>query len=217
MSGRRHRRELCAPPERCTLVRRYRAVTQARPAAPSGAPSGDVPPIRPLPAVPDVQLLPIDAAMTRDIADPGRVERAHGIAFGEHADLVRAIVAQTDAYTARIGAPAGWGGFLAVDAATRLVVGTCGFKGGPDADGRIEIAYFTLPSFEGRGWATAMGAALLEHAARGGARLARAHTLPEANASSRVLRRLGFAHEGEVDDPEDGRIWRWGRALTPPA
>jgi RimJ/RimL family protein N-acetyltransferase len=36
-----------------------------------------------------------------------------------------------------------------------------------------------------------------------------AHTLPEENASNRALRRNGFRLAGEVEDPEDGRVWRW--------
>jgi RimJ/RimL family protein N-acetyltransferase len=36
-----------------------------------------------------------------------------------------------------------------------------------------------------------------------------AHTLPEANASTRVLTRCGFRRIGEVIDPEDGLVWRW--------
>jgi RimJ/RimL family protein N-acetyltransferase len=40
-------------------------------------------------------------------------------------------------------------------------------------------------------------------------RIVRAHTLPEENASVSLLRRLGFAWFGTVDDPEDGPVWRW--------
>ena len=36
-----------------------------------------------------------------------------------------------------------------------------------------------------------------------------AHTLPEINASGRVLGKIGMANIGEVLDPEDGRVWRW--------
>jgi hypothetical protein len=48
-----------------------------------------------------------------------------------------------------------------------VVVGTCGYKGPPDADGAVEIAY---------------------------------------------VEKLGFAHLGQVVDPEDGPVWRWERA-----
>lgn len=35
-----------------------------------------------------------------------------------------------------------------------------------------------------------------------------AHTLPETNASTRVLKKVGMHFVGEVLDPEDGRVWR---------
>jgi hypothetical protein len=44
-----------------------------------------------------------------------------------------------------------------------------------------------------------------------------AHTLPEENASNKALRRNGFAFAGEVEDPEDGLIWRWERRIAQPA
>src|SRR5207249_4544489 len=93
----------------------------------------------------------------------------------------------------------------------RRVIGACGFKGAPD-EGVVEIAYFTFPAFERCGYATAMAAALIDVAARSGeANRVRAHTLPEPNASSRLLRRLRFDFEGPVEDPEDGPVWRWER------
>jgi len=36
-----------------------------------------------------------------------------------------------------------------------------------------------------------------------------AHTLPETNASTRVLEKVGMNFVGEVIDPDDGRVWRW--------
>ena len=36
-----------------------------------------------------------------------------------------------------------------------------------------------------------------------------AHTLPQRNASTRVLEKAGMQYVGEVEDPEDGRVWRW--------
>jgi [ribosomal protein S5]-alanine N-acetyltransferase len=34
-----------------------------------------------------------------------------------------------------------------------------------------------------------------------------AQTLPEDNASTRVLRKLGFVLKGSVIDPEEGTVW----------
>jgi len=43
----------------------------------------------------------------------------------------------------------------------------------------------------------------------GEVRVVRAHTLPERNASTAILERLGFAHVGTAEDPEEGPMWRW--------
>ena len=99
-----------------------------------------------------------------------------------------------------------WGCFLAVDDDAGRVVGFCGFKDGPAADGSVEVAYFTFPAFEGRGVATWMATELV---ARAGRRRVIAHTLPERNASCRVLENAGFVLVGDVVDPEDGPVWQW--------
>ena len=102
---------------------------------------------------------------------------------------------------------------MAVEGSARRLVGTCGFKGNPDVEGAVEIAYFTVPGDEGRGIATAIAARMVELAsdATPPIRIVRAHTLPEVNASGRVLTKAGFARVGEVIDPEDGLVWRWER------
>jgi [ribosomal protein S5]-alanine N-acetyltransferase len=46
-----------------------------------------------------------------------------------------------------------WLGYFALDGG--VLIGTCGFKSQPVA-GRVEIAYFTFPGFEGRGYARRM-------------------------------------------------------------
>jgi RimJ/RimL family protein N-acetyltransferase len=101
-----------------------------------------------------------------------------------------------------------WIGYLAqIDEG---VVGTCAFKAPPRL-GRVEIAYFTFPEFEGRGFAQAMARELLAIAARLPGLVVVAQTLPEENASNGVLRRLGFTFAGQVEHPEDGPVWEWQR------
>ena len=85
-----------------------------------------------------------------------------------------------------------------------------GFKGPPDAEGVVEIAYGIVEGYQGRGYATEIARALMSYAAGSGrANTIRAHTLPETNASTRVLEKCGFQCMGEVIDPEDGSVWRW--------
>jgi RimJ/RimL family protein N-acetyltransferase len=105
-------------------------------------------------------------------------------------------------------------GFGVVHVATRQVIGAGGFKGPAGEDGAVEIAYGIVPQYQGRGYATEVAAALVEFALKSGCvRIARAHTLAEKNASTRVLTKCGFEFAGEVIDPEDGRVWRWEKVL----
>jgi RimJ/RimL family protein N-acetyltransferase len=122
-------------------------------------------------------------------------------------DHARSLAEMSRAFYERVSAVAPWRGYFVVD--DGRAVGTCGFKGNP-VDGVVEIAYSTFPPYEGRGYGTATAAALVRLALDTDASLqVIAHTLPEENASARILRRNGFRFAGEVMDPEDGRIWRW--------
>ena len=100
-----------------------------------------------------------------------------------------------------------WVGYLALDGS--IPVGTCAFKS-PPCDGRAEIAYATFTGFEGRGFATAMAAELLALARRHDPTvIVTAQTLPQRNASHRVLEKLGFSHVATLEHPEDGTVWEW--------
>jgi len=69
------------------------------------------------------------------------------------------------------------------------------------------------PAHRGRGYATEAAAALVAFAfSDPRVRLIRAHTLPTANASTRVLTKCAFTRTGEIVDPDDGPVWRWQRA-----
>jgi [ribosomal protein S5]-alanine N-acetyltransferase len=88
-------------------------------------------------------------------------------------------------------------------------VETCGYKGKPQG-GRVEIAYFTFPVFEGRGYASAMAKRLVAIAREHDSSVVvAAQTLPERNASHRVLEKLEFQHVDTIDHPEDGMVWAW--------
>jgi ribosomal-protein-alanine N-acetyltransferase len=99
---------------------------------------------------------------------------------------------------------------LAEDETSYLVVGSCAFKGPPAADGTVEIAYYTFSPYQGQGYAKGMARALISVARSSPlVRHVIAHTLPEKNASTSVLRSVGMRFVGEVWDPDDGLVWRW--------
>jgi RimJ/RimL family protein N-acetyltransferase len=105
-------------------------------------------------------------------------------------------------------------GFAVVHLGSGHVIGAAGFKGPPDADGATEIAYGIVPDYQDRGYATEAATALVEFALKSrSVRIARAHTLAQKNASTRVLTKCGFEFVAEFNDPEDGPVWRWEKVL----
>lgn len=161
-----------------------------------------------------VSLLPIDAALAKALASGEKTfAEAYGAGLDGIAPLATQVVEQTLAMLEATPRPDPWGGYLAVVRDQEVVVGTCAFKEGQAPDGSVEIAYFTFPPFEGQGIATAMARALIELALGGRATAVVAHTQPTHNASTRVLEKLAFSLEGEAEDAQDGKVWRWVRSL----
>lgn len=100
--------------------------------------------------------------------------------------------------------------FQIVERASGKVIGTCGFKGPPDAEGMVELAYAVDEPHRCRGLATEATAALVGFAMeQSEVRVVRAHTRPDNAASLRVLAKSGFEMVGEVIDPDDGFVVRW--------
>jgi ribosomal-protein-alanine N-acetyltransferase len=107
-----------------------------------------------------------------------------------------------------------WTSYLAYSA-NGTAVGACAFKSPPNKENQVEIAYHTFPRHEGRGFGSAMARSLIDIAAESAeTKWVVAHTLREKNASVRICRRLNFAFEGEVVDPEDGPVWRWEKPIN---
>jgi ribosomal-protein-alanine N-acetyltransferase len=103
-----------------------------------------------------------------------------------------------------------WWTYFVVHQSDFRLIGTCGFKGVPGPDGTVEIGYEIADQYQGRGLATEVARALVDHAFRHEAVVAvEAHTLAQENASVAVLRKLGFAFVEELLDVEDGAIWKW--------
>ena len=93
-----------------------------------------------------------------------------------------------------------------------VAVGGCGFKGPPDREGFVEIAYGIEPAHQGKGYATEAAEAMVGYAfGDPRVRAVCAHTLSATSASSRVLTKSRFRCIGTVIDPEDGEVWRWER------
>lgn len=104
----------------------------------------------------------------------------------------------------------GWWTYFPIHKKDHLLIGSCGYKGPPSAEGAVEIGYEIIPSYRGQGFATEVAKGLIENAflderVRG----VIAHTLAEPNASARILEKCEFAQIEEIADPDDGLIWKW--------
>ncbi|TDI66784.1 MAG: N-acetyltransferase [Bacteroidetes bacterium] len=100
-----------------------------------------------------------------------------------------------------------WVGFFAVRGADTVGVG--GFKG-PLKNNTVELAYGTIPEYEGQGVATKICQLLVKAAIEHTPSVfITARTLPKKCASTRILCKNNFKKQGLVDDPEDGPVWEW--------
>ncbi len=102
-----------------------------------------------------------------------------------------------------------WLMYLSVLKENNTLIGGCGFKGTPE-NGVVEIGYEVAPTYRWKGIATEMAEALIEFAFQH-AEVAKvqAHTLGIENESGSVLKKCGMKWIEALDDPEDGKIWRW--------
>jgi [ribosomal protein S5]-alanine N-acetyltransferase len=162
-----------------------------------------------------VRLVRVHAAFIEAILADDRVEasRLLGATVPEswpEAELRSALPVHLDRLRAG-GDSARWGvRAIVVDGE---LLGSVGFKGGPGADGAVEVGYGVVPEARGRGLATLSVATLVEWALRQrGVRRVRATIAPANMPSQAVARRAGMRHVGEVADREHGvlEVWELG-------
>ena len=160
-----------------------------------------------------LRLEPVRLAHLEAFADGG--EAALGEAFGAAIaegwagpEALEAIGRSADFLVTNPDA-ADWWMHVFIHEADGLIVGLGGYKGAPSG-GMLEIGYEFAPGYRGQGLATEAARGMIEHAfAQPDVDHVIAHTLPEHNASTRVLKRVGMRFDEAVEDPDDGPIWRW--------
>jgi [ribosomal protein S5]-alanine N-acetyltransferase len=103
-----------------------------------------------------------------------------------------------------------WWVYLIIYVPDNILIGSCGYKGEPDSSGMVEIGYEIMPSHRGKGLGTETAKGLLDHAFKHIAvHKVIAHTLSEENASGHILEKLGFKQTQDINDPDEGLLWRW--------
>jgi [ribosomal protein S5]-alanine N-acetyltransferase len=146
----------------------------------------------------------LDAALAGD--DSLATALGHDVVPG-WATFREALQRTRDALAADPGGAA-WGTRFLVTEEPPELVGWGGFKGPPN-DGVVELGYEVAESRQGKGLATAATRAMVAEAfADERVTAVIAHTLPEPNASNRVLEKVGFRRDGDVEVA--GRVvWRY--------
>ncbi|WP_299742044.1 GNAT family N-acetyltransferase [uncultured Rossellomorea sp.] len=117
------------------------------------------------------------------------------------------VLENQDEYYEKVGFTPPWISYLAF--LDSHVVGVCSFKGTPKKQ-RVEIAYFTFPENEGKGYGKFVCMSLVEIAREFDPDIViTARTKPEFNASTSIFKKNGFEIRDVVMDEDDGEVWEW--------
>ncbi len=85
-----------------------------------------------------------------------------------------------------------WEGVI-IQKEDNIIMGDMGFKGGPDIEGNIDIGYSIVPSYQGKGYATEMGKAMVDWGlSQPSVKKVIATCDLDNYASIRVLEKIGF-------------------------
>jgi RimJ/RimL family protein N-acetyltransferase len=118
-------------------------------------------------------------------------------------------LAALEAHASTLG-EADWPGYFFLHPKDRVLVGSGVFKGPPDDSGTVEIGYEIASEYWNRGLATEAAQGMIDYAfSHEEVSAVIAHTLAQTNASNRVLQKVGMQFIAEVEDPEEGKVWRW--------
>ena len=158
---------------------------------------------------PDVEILQLDAAALRGLADGDQAaaERTSPVPLSPYLagpDCRRVWEIRAEQV---IEDPSSvvWVTGIVWDAERGLAVGRAGFHGPPDADGMVEVGYSIDPRFRRLGYARAALRALLARAeAEPDVRTFRATISPDNVASRDLVLAHGLTVVGEQVDDEDG-------------
>ncbi|MFZ6053035.1 GNAT family N-acetyltransferase [Halocola ammonii] len=104
----------------------------------------------------------------------------------------------------------GWWTHFPILVEENKLIGSGGYKGKPTEEGTVEVGYEIAPDYRNRGLATELTNGLVQKAfSDSRVKSVIAHTLGEDNPSTKVLRKCGFKIVDEINDSDDGLIWKW--------
>ena len=138
---------------------------------------------------------------------PIEIDETENARFREYPECVAVLDVFTEHYR-KVGFNKPWIAYFVSDD-TSDIIGGGGFKGEP-RDGKIEISYGTFKQHQGHGIGTEICKQLTALALQTDPSLiVTARTLPDNQASMKILERNGFENRGLVWDEEDGYVFEW--------
>jgi|ERR1039458_4633338 RimJ/RimL family protein N-acetyltransferase len=149
-----------------------------------------------------IELINLHTPALTSLDHPDDFQAQYKVSFELNTGMLHDLAIQTQKRLASGTADPKWCAYLTVDSDSRQIVGFCDFKGPPTKHGTVEIGYSTFLEFQGHGYDSGMVKALID-IAFGESSVTKiiADTLPERNASTRVLEKNGFRLVKEMDDP----------------
>ena len=107
-------------------------------------------------------------------------------------------------------ADAKWLLYLPIETKSKVLLGSCGYKGAPDKNGMVEIGYEVVKAHRNKGYATEITDLLVKLAfSDRKIKKIQAHTAVENKASVRVLEKSDFHFVKEYLDGDDGLVRQW--------
>jgi ribosomal-protein-alanine N-acetyltransferase len=97
-----------------------------------------------------------------------------------------------------------WWVYLIIHVPDNMLIGSCGYKGEPDADGMVEIGYEVIPSYREKGLGTETAKGLLDHAFQASVRA-------QGDRTHAGRRKCLRAHSGKTGFRPNGGCQRFGR------
>lgn len=128
--------------------------------------------------------------------------------FELNSDFSKMVFDKLQSLYERIGYQEPWVGYFAL--VNNQIVGSCGFKNQPGNEQKVEIAYVTIPEFEGKGYASEMCRQLVQISLNNNSSvLITAQTLKTNIPSHKILLKNHFIQTGIIIDDEYGEIMEW--------
>jgi [ribosomal protein S5]-alanine N-acetyltransferase len=165
-------------------------------------------------SLPRIELMPLTISMMEGIIDDDRTKAAggHDLVFLDPMlpfDIAEALPFILARIRDRPDTEPWWARLI-VRRDDRAVIGSVGFAGPPDDDGKVTMGYSVDPAEEGKGYATE--AARMQMAwgfAQPEVRAIRATISPSNGASLRIAAKCGMANVGMTYDDDEGDLEVW--------